>query len=147
MRSWGECVLVKVDLGALRNTSWREYATRFLFGGTVTLLAGLIADKFGPGIGGLFLAFPAIFPASASLIEKHEQEKKKNAGLDGTMRGRIEAGVDASGTAIGCVGLAAFAIATWKLLPHLGLWLTLMTATLCWAVTAGAVWFVRKRLL
>lgn len=63
------------------------------------------------------------------------------------MRGRIEAGVDASGTAIGCVGLAAFAIATWKLLPHLALWLTLMTATLCWAVTAGAVWIVRKRLL
>ena len=28
----------------------------------------------------LFLAFPAIFPASATLIEKHEKEKKEREG-------------------------------------------------------------------
>jgi hypothetical protein len=30
---------------------------------------GLLAKKFGSTVGGLFLAFPAIFPASATLIE------------------------------------------------------------------------------
>jgi hypothetical protein len=34
-------------------------------------VVGLIAARFGPVVGGLFLAFPAIFPASATLIEKH----------------------------------------------------------------------------
>jgi len=140
-------MLVKVDFAELRNTSWSEYATRFLFGGAVTLLAGLVADKFGPVIGGLFLAFPAIFPASASLIEKEEQEKKKRAGMDGTMRGRIAAGVDAAGTTMGCMGLVAFAAVTWKLLPHHGLPLTLAIATLTWAAVAGLVWIARKRLL
>ena len=33
-------------------------------------IAGMIAKRYGAEIGGLFLAFPAIFPASASLIEK-----------------------------------------------------------------------------
>ncbi len=54
-----------------------DYAIRFLFGGLITVAAGIIAKRFGPGIGGLFLAFPAIFPASATLIEKHEKEKKE----------------------------------------------------------------------
>ena len=49
------------------------------FGGAVTLLAGLTADTFGPGFGGLFLAFPAIFPA-ASLTEKHQRKTKRRAG-------------------------------------------------------------------
>jgi len=64
-------MIVKLSFESIREAKWSEYATRFVFGGVVTMLAGLIADKFGPEIGGLFLAFPAIFPASASLIEKH----------------------------------------------------------------------------
>ena len=49
----------------------------------MTVAAGLIAARFGPVIGGLFLAFPAIFPASATLIEKHVRERKEKAGLPG----------------------------------------------------------------
>jgi len=52
----------------------------------VTAVAGIIANKFGPAIGGLFLAFPAIFPASATLIEKHEKEKKEKQGFEGATR-------------------------------------------------------------
>jgi hypothetical protein len=37
---------------------------------------------FGPSIGGLFLAFPAL-PASATLIEKHEKHKKEENGVEG----------------------------------------------------------------
>ena len=137
---------VKFDLASVHETKWSEYATRFIFGGIVTLLAGLIADRFGPAIGGLFLAFPAIFPASASLIQKHEREKKDRAGLDGTKRGRLAAGIDAAGAMLGCMGLAAFAATNWEMLPRYPLWLTLTAATLAWVAFAVTGWFCRKRL-
>ena len=41
-----------------------------------------------PAEGGLFLAFPAIFPASATLIEKHVWQRKERAGLPGARRGK-----------------------------------------------------------
>jgi len=59
---------IRADLSALARTRWYEYISRFLYGGAVTALAGTIAKKYGPIIGGLFLAFPAIFPASKTLI-------------------------------------------------------------------------------
>src|SRR5207248_11696241 len=63
---------IVIDFSGLRQTTWQQYSARFLVGGIITALVGLIGRRFGPGIGGLFLAFPAIFPASATLIEKHE---------------------------------------------------------------------------
>jgi Protein of unknown function (DUF3147) len=77
---------IHINLGALKETKWHEYAIRVLFGGLITVATGLIAKKFGPAVGGLFLAFPAIFPASATLIATHEKEQKQRAGLDGTRR-------------------------------------------------------------
>ena len=74
---------IKVDLSVLGQTRWYEYAIRFIFGGLITAVAGIIAKKFGAGVGGLFLAFPAIFPASATLIEKHETQKKRGGGATG----------------------------------------------------------------
>lgn len=135
-------MLVKIEPSEIRDTRWYEYATRFLFGGLVTAAAGLIAERFGPAIGGLFLAFPAIFPASASLIEKHEKEKKAQYGFDGTKRGRLAASVDAAGTAMGTVGLMAFAAVSWKLLPQLPTWLTLFIAMVTWAGTAAVAWMI-----
>jgi hypothetical protein len=61
----------------------------------------MIAKEFVPGKGGLFLAFPAIFRASATLIEKHEKQKKERAGIHGPTRGSKAAAVEAAGTAIG----------------------------------------------
>jgi Protein of unknown function (DUF3147) len=68
---------IQADPSALRETKWHEYAVRFLSGGLITVIAGIIAKHFGPVVGGLFLAFPAIFPASATLIEKHEKKRKR----------------------------------------------------------------------
>src|SRR5579864_4617827 len=79
---------IVVNFDGLRRTRWHEYGIRFLAGGTITALVGIIGRKFGPSIGGLFLAFPAIFPASAMLVEKHELEKKRNAGVNGVLRSR-----------------------------------------------------------
>ncbi len=135
---------ISLDLSALGKTKWYEYALRLAFGGSITVAAGLIAKKWGPGVGGLFLAFPAIFPASATLVEKHEKQKKQQHGLDGTMRGREAAGLDAAGAAIGSVGLIAFAVAVWRLMPLLSTWLVMISATLTWLVTSVVIWYLRK---
>jgi hypothetical protein len=70
---------VTFNLSALSQTKTYECAIRFLFGGAITTLAGILAKQFGPVIGGLFLAFPAIFPASVAPLEKHQREKKKES--------------------------------------------------------------------
>lgn len=69
-------MIVRFELASLNRTKWYEYLVRFVLGGAATVLAGMIADADGPSLGGLFLAFPAIFFASTTLIEKNERERK-----------------------------------------------------------------------
>jgi hypothetical protein len=136
---------VSADFSALKKTKWYEYAVRFLLGGSVTVIAGLLAKYYGPVFGGLFLAFPAIFPASATLVDKHEREKKQRAGIKQTTRGRQVAGVDAAGAALGSLGLATFAYIIWKLLPAwnvAGVFIAAVGAWLCVSVT---LWWIRKK--
>ena len=121
-----------------------EYAVRFVFGGIVTVLAGLIAKNFGPGVGGLFLAFPAIFPAGATLIEKHEKQKKERAGINGTQRGRTAAGLDAAGAAIGTIGLLCFALLVWQLITSYQPWIVLAAATFTWLTVSVLIWHLRQ---
>ena len=137
---------VKVDPSVLRQTKWRDYAVRFAFGGLITAAAGIIAKRFGPGIGGLFLAFPAIFPASATLIEKHEKEKKELRGLNGAGRGRSAASIDAAGASIGAIALAVFASIVWQFLTRTHAWVVLAIATVFWLAVSVGVWHIRKRL-
>jgi hypothetical protein len=137
---------IKADLSTLAQTKWHDYAVRFLFGGFITALAGIIAKKFGPGIGGLFLAFPAILPASATLIEKHEREKKESLGLNGTARGRSAASVDAAGSSMGSIGLFVFALVVWQFVHRDPAWIVLAGATLLWLAVSVAVWQIRKAL-
>ena len=113
-------MLVKIKFSALRDTHWHEYALRFGLGGLATVCTGLIAEAFGPAAGGLFLAFPAIFCASATLIEKHERDRKVRAGLLGKRRGQQAAALDAMGAAIGSFGLLAFGAVMWTLPGRMG---------------------------
>ncbi len=135
---------IKVDFSTLGQTKWRDYAVRFLLGGLITVVAGIIAKKFGPGIGGLFLAFPAIFPASATLIEKHEKEKKKARGLKGEARGRRAASIDAAGSSMGSIGLFVFAFVVWQFMPRDRAWIVLGMAMVLWLGVSVAVWQIRK---
>ena len=137
---------IHFDPSALAQTKWYQYAVRFLFGGVVTVLAGVIAKKFGPVIGGLFLAFPAIFPASATLIEKHERERKEIKGLQGMERAAGAVSVDAAGAAMGSVGLAAFALLAWQEIAKHSSWLVLTIATIAWLLVSVMLWQIRKRL-
>src|SRR5579859_6912201 len=100
---------IRIDLSGIKQTKWYEYTLRFIIGGLITVGAGLIARTTGPSVGGLFLAFPAIFPASATLIEKHQRERKRNQGLDGERRAKDVAADDAEGAVMGSLGLIAFA--------------------------------------
>jgi len=137
---------IQINPSALAETTWHEYALRFVFGGLITAITGIIAKEFGPVIGGLFLAFPAIFPASATLVEKHEREKKQQKGLNGTNRAADAVSLDATGAAIGSVGLAIFAILVWLGISNHPAWLVLSIATVAWLALSMLVWELRKRL-
>jgi hypothetical protein len=109
----------------------------------VILVVGLIAARFGPIVGGLFLAFPAIFPASATLIEKHVRERKEKAGLAGARRGKEAAALDAAGAVLGSFGLAAFALVIWLLIERAPS-LALVLATFAWLAVAVLAWLLRR---
>lgn len=136
---------VKLKLSALAEGHWYEYAIRFVLGGAVTMLAGWIATEWGPVIGGLFLAFPAIFPASATLVEKHERERKENAGFRGAKRGRDAAALEAAGAALGSIGLMAFGTVVWLLVPAAP-GIALCVGALAWIGVSVALWVARRHI-
>jgi hypothetical protein len=137
-------MIITANFSALARTRWYEYVSRFVFGGAITALAGIVAKQYGPSIGGLFLAFPAIFPASATLIEKHEKEKKRQAGGHVTLRGRKAAALDAAGASMGALGLLIFAFLVWRLIVHLSSWAALLSATLGWLAVSILAWNLRR---
>jgi len=120
---------VGLDWSNLKKVKPREMLVRFIFGAAVALLAAVVGSLAGPKVGGLFLAFPAILPASLTLIEKKE--------------GITKAWSDASGGLLGSVGMAAFA-ATAMLLLRVNPILALVAALAAWLlVSVGLYLFFR----
>ena len=137
---------IGVSFSKLRENTPGEFFSRFVFGGAVTVVASLIAKRFGPVIGGLFLAFPGIFPAAVSMTEKHAEKRKAEKGAVGTRFGRAEASVEAAGASAGALGLAAFAFVLWKGLPAHSLLPVLLAACAAWLILSFALWWLRERL-
>jgi len=137
-------MVIQADISALKQASWLEYSIRFLFGGLMTVIAGLIAKHYGPALGGLFLAFPAIAPAAATMIDQHAKEQKQRAGFEGHTRGRKTAALDMFGTVWGSVGLLAFGLVIWQMSPSHSAWLVLPIATAVWLVGALSTWELRR---
>ncbi len=135
---------IHVSLSALRRIKAHEYLTRFLLGGSVSLLSAWLGHRYGTAVGGLFLGFPAIFPAGATLVEKHERQKKRRARIPDTHRGRLAAAIDARGAALGSLGSLAFAAAAWRLLGHVALTTALLSALAIWVVVSIAAWRLRE---
>jgi hypothetical protein len=137
-------MVIKLNVRALRGVRWHEYLVRFALGGGITALTGWIGEQWGPVVGGLFLAFPAIFPAGATLLERHELEKKRRAGIECTVRGRLAAALDARGAVMGALGGVAFAVIAWKCLPRMPAFPVLLLALGCWFALSSLLWYVRK---
>jgi hypothetical protein len=136
---------ITIGFTSLTENRPHEYVLRFVFGGLITALAGWIATRFGPVIGGLFLAFPSIFPATVTLIERHEARKKAELGMAGEQQARCAAGADAAGAAIGSLGLAMYGLIVWQYASDYEGWIVLSAATLVWFLVACAIWVLRKK--
>ena len=133
---------IRFSPSSLREGHWYEYVIRFALGGAATVFTGLVSSRYGASIGGLFLALPAIFCASATLIEKHEIRRKRQAGLDGGRRGRKAAALDAAGAAL---GMLAFAIVFW-LTVESSIATAFIGASLAWLIVSMAAWYLRRKM-
>lgn len=124
---------LRIDFKELHGLNAGEYLVRFAFGAGISAAAVLITAVWGPRIGGAFLAFPAILPASLTLIERQ--------------RGTAQATSDAKGGQLGGLGLIAFGLVAWKLLPHLAPSAALMLAIAAWCVVAIGAYLSLRRFL
>jgi len=138
-------MLVKLSLSSLQATHWHEYAVRFVLGGAATVLAGIVGAHFGTAVGGLFLALPAIFCASATLVERHEQRAKEKKGLRGDRRGQQAAALDAAGAGLGSAGLVAFA-ALFSIMVETSVFGAFTVALIAWGSVAVSMWWLRRKL-
>jgi uncharacterized membrane protein (GlpM family) len=124
---------VAFEPSRLRDVDVKGLAVRFVFGFVISVAVGAIGLSAGDRVAGLFLAFPAILPASLTLIAAEDGEE--------------EATVDAVGACFGCVGLAAYGATSWFLLPRVAPVLAELGALAAWAVVAiGAYFSVRSRM-
>ncbi|MBV8527662.1 MAG: DUF3147 family protein [Candidatus Dormibacteraeota bacterium] len=108
-----------------------KLALRFAFGAAVSALAGVIGDVAGARAGGLFLAFPAILPATLTLIEENE--------------GISRAVSETRGAVAGALALVGFAGVVIALVTHLPGIVALLVATAGWFVGANALYFIGVR--
>ena len=116
------------DSQKIKTNRFRDYALRFAFGALIALVAGLIGTALGPKAGGVFLGFPAILPASLTLIQRKE--------------GHERAAVDSVGAVLGAVAMIVFAllvawnVARWGVVP------SVVGALVVWLVVAAGLYFL-----
>jgi hypothetical protein len=135
-------VRIRLDPGPLKESHLSGHAIRFAVGGAVTVATGLVARAFGPVVGGLFLALPAILPAGIALLVRL-QNRNAGPGARGD-RARRAVVIQTTGAAAGALGLVAFALVGWLRFVHWPAWLTLMAATAAWCAVAALAWIIRK---
>jgi len=137
---------IRFSPSSLKEGRWYEYLIRFVLGGAATVFTGLVSSRYGALVGGLFLALPAIFCASATLIEKHEIRRKREAGLAGERRGQMAAAVDAAGATLGALGMLAFAVAFSMLVVRSSVPAAFVGASLAWLTIAVVAWYAHRKM-
>jgi uncharacterized membrane protein (GlpM family) len=105
-----------------------EMLRRAAFGAGVSVVAAIVGAVFGSRVGGLFLACPAILPATLTLIEKKD--------------GKREAEEDEHGSIAGAIGLVAFAAAGVLLIDPFGVAVAMVGATIAWGAASIAAYAV-----
>ena len=115
-----------VETAKFRQIKGAELAVRFAFGAAVSVGAGVLGKAIGARFGGTFLAFPAILPASLTLIQNKEGTRTADRNAVGAVLGGLALSVFAG------IGEAAFG--------HLSAPLVLLLAAVGWAATAFALY-------
>jgi len=115
----------RLNLDGLNGKRPKDYLVRFAFGASISLIAALISLKFQL-FGGMFLAFPAVLPASLTLIERD--------------LGKEEAGIDAEGAIIGAIGLLTFAVVAAFGIKAIGAIPALVVAAAAWLVVSLGIY-------
>ena len=122
-----------IDPAELKKIRGRDMALRFAFGAAVSIATGVVSLVFNPVAGGMFLAFPAILPATVTLIEKKEST--------------AEAVKDVQGATVGAFGLAVFAVVAGAGLRRTSAVVALGAATAAWLILSGVVYLAVEAVL
>lgn len=118
----------RLELRKLGEVPIKHLAVRFALGAVISVAAALIGTGVGTRFGGMFLAFPAILPASLTLIEHEEGVRRADR--------------SAVGAVLGGTALLVFAGTAEAALGHLAAGLALAIATLAWVACACFLYFV-----
>ena len=121
--------LFGVDLGEVRNVKPADLVLRFVFGAAISVIAGASGAAFGATVGGLLLAFPAILPATLTLIERRD--------------GNAAAIHDVGGAIFGGVGLVGFGLVATIALGLIPAWGALMAALGGWVIVGVSLYVAR----
>jgi hypothetical protein len=108
-----------LNLRQLQKVRWWELGVRFLAGGCISAAAAIIDHQLGHKAGGAMLAFPAILPASLTLVDRKE--------------GRRAAMQLVWGSYFGAYGMIGFALVVAALVPAVKGW-SLLAGLLTWTV-------------
>ena len=127
-RPVGNNPLAAIDIGQLHAITWKDLVARFVFGATVSVVAGVVGLNFGARVGGILLAFPAILPATLTLIAKEE--------------GQPHSFHDLQGTVVGACGLVGFGIVAAFTIGRVNVIIALLAALLAWCVVSGTLYLV-----
>lgn len=75
--------------GKITSIHPKDYAIRFAFGGTISVLAALIGQWVNTRFGGIFTAFPAILLASLTLIGEEDGREQSAEDAEGGVLGAL----------------------------------------------------------
>jgi hypothetical protein len=123
---------IRVEPSKLREVKPHELAVRFAFGAVISMVAATVGQRYGARVGGVFLAFPAILPASLTLVAKKD--------------GKQAAEDDGRGAVLGSLGMVAFAAVASVGFHSLPVAAVLALATLAWATTGVGLYLVLRDL-
>ena len=124
--------LAAADVRKIRKVKARELAVRFAFGAAISVVAGLVSLATNSTAGGMFLAFPAILPATITLIERKE-------GMDQAVH-------DVQGAVLGALGLVVFAVVARMSLEGTGSPVALLEAGGAWVVASVLAYLVVEKI-
>ncbi|HKW07813.1 MAG TPA: DUF3147 family protein [Candidatus Dormibacteraeota bacterium] len=123
-----DALVPRVEPEKAKGQRFSAYALRFAFGCGIALLSGLVGMYFGPKVGGVLLGFPAVLPASLTLIQKRE--------------GKDEASIDSIGAVLGATAMIVFAVLVLLTVQRFGVVPSIGVALIVWLAVAVGLYLL-----